>query len=78
MCMTKRKQKIHTIYDRIGKKCIALSKRSTVQLINGLYGKDYPEDSEVTYNWTADAVRIKAKEVDRIASVSDTASEERD
>lgn len=52
MCMTKKKQKIHTIYDRIGKKCISLSKRSTVQLINGLYGKNYPEDSEVTYNWT--------------------------
>lgn len=52
MCMMKKKQAIHTIYDRIGKKCISLSKRSTVQLINGLYDKNYPEDSDVTYNWT--------------------------
>lgn len=45
-------KKIHTIYDRIGKRCISLSKRSKVQLINGLYDKHYPEDSEVDYNWT--------------------------
>lgn len=50
--MSENEKKIHTIYDRIGKRCISLSKRSTVQLINGLYHKDYPEDSEVDYNWT--------------------------
>ena len=50
--MQKRERTIHTIYDRIGKRCLALSKRSTIQLINGLYEKNYPEDSAVEYNWT--------------------------
>lgn len=52
MIMQKRERTIHTIYDRIGKRCLALSKRSTIQLINGLYEKNYPEDSAVEYNWT--------------------------
>ena len=52
MIMQKREGNIHTIYDRVGKRCLALSKRSTIQLINGLYEKSYPENSEVEYNWT--------------------------
>lgn len=44
--------KIHDIYDRISKRCMALSAKCTIQLVNGLYGTDYPLDSEVTYNWT--------------------------
>ena len=45
-------ENIHDIYDRVAKRCISLSSRCTINLINGLYGTDYPIDSEVTYNWT--------------------------
>ena len=46
------KIQIHDIYDRVAKRCFSLSPRCTVQLINGLYGTDYPQDSSVIYNWT--------------------------
>lgn len=45
-------EQIHDIYDRIAKRCISLSAKCTVNLINGLFGTDYPPDSKVTYNWT--------------------------
>ena len=45
-------ERMHDIYDRIAKRCLSLSTRCTVNLINGLFGTDYPVDSEVTYNWT--------------------------
>lgn len=44
--------KMHTIYDRASKRCISISKPTTIMLINGLYGTEYPLDSQVTYNWT--------------------------
>ena len=43
---------IHDIYDRACKRCLSLSQKSTILLINGLYDKDYPPDSAVTYHWT--------------------------
>jgi len=43
---------VHTIYDRAAKRCLSLSKETTIMLINGLYGKEYPLDSEVEYHWT--------------------------
>lgn len=43
---------IHDIFDRASKRCLSLSKRGTIMLINGLYNKDYPLDSQVDYNWT--------------------------
>lgn len=43
---------VHTIYDRAAKKCLSLSKETTIMLINGLYDKNYPLDSEVEYHWT--------------------------
>lgn len=44
--------RLHDIYDRICKRCISLSGRATIMLINELYGKDYPLDSRVDYHWT--------------------------
>ena len=44
--------RFHDIYDRICKRCISLSGRATIMLINELYGKDYPLDSQVDYHWT--------------------------
>ena len=43
---------IYMIFDKAGKRCISLSKRSTIRVINGLYGKTYPLDSQVDYHWT--------------------------
>lgn len=43
---------VHTIYDRAAKRCLSLSKETTIMLINGLYGRNYPLDSEVEYRWT--------------------------
>ncbi len=43
---------MRTIYDRASKRCISISKPTTIMLINGLYGTSYPLDSQVTYNWT--------------------------
>ncbi|MGN1179879.1 MAG: hypothetical protein ACI4SD_01605 [Suilimivivens sp.] len=43
---------IYQIYDKIFKKVLTLSSLSVVNLINGLFGTDYPKDSTVSYNWT--------------------------
>ena len=40
------------IYDRVCKRCISFSRKGTILLINGLFGRDYPLDSTVDYNWT--------------------------
>ena len=43
---------LHNIYDKACKRCLSLSKKSTILFINGLYEKNYPLDSEVIYHWT--------------------------
>lgn len=43
---------IYQIYDKMFKKILTLSSLSVVNLINGLFGTDYPKDSKVSYNWT--------------------------
>jgi len=45
-------QTIYHIYDKIFKKILTLSSKSVINLINGLFGTDYPEDSTIRYNWT--------------------------
>ena len=45
-------KQFHTIFDRVAKRCLSLSPKTTIQLINGLYGTNYPLDSPVEYNWT--------------------------
>lgn len=45
-------KEIHDIFDRACKRCLSLSQKSTILFINGLYDKDYPPDSTVTYHWT--------------------------
>ncbi|MCM1180213.1 MAG: hypothetical protein NC347_08165 [Clostridium sp.] len=45
-------QKITQIYDKTVKKILTLSSTAVVNLINGLFGTDYPPDSTITYNWT--------------------------
>ncbi len=40
------------IFDKIFKRILTLSSKAVINLINGLFGTDYPEDSKITYNWT--------------------------
>ena len=45
-------EEIKKIFDKIFKKCITLSAKAVVRMINGIFGTDYPDDSVLTYNWT--------------------------
>lgn len=42
----------YSIYDRAAKRCLSISHKGTLLLINGLFETDYPLDSAVTYHWT--------------------------
>jgi hypothetical protein len=43
---------IYQIYDRILKRVLTLSSKSVILFINATFGRDFPLDSEITYNWT--------------------------
>lgn len=43
---------IYQIYDKMFKKILTLSSGAVINLINGLFGTDYPKDSIIEYNWT--------------------------
>lgn len=61
----------HDIYDRIAKRCLSLSTRCTVFLINGLFGTDYPPDSDVDYHWTENTDdRLKKTLADTIVTIN--------
>ncbi len=45
-------KRIMHIYDKIIKRILTLSPQAVINLINGLFGTDYPVDSEIIYNWT--------------------------
>ncbi|MDO4465093.1 MAG: hypothetical protein Q4C57_11160, partial [Bacillota bacterium] len=53
---------IYQIYDKIFKKILTLSATAVVNLINGLFGTNYPPESTVDYNWT----EFEDKELKRI------------
>lgn len=68
-------QNIYQIYDKIFKKILTLSSGAVVNLINGLFGTDYPRDSTITYNWT-EFVGDELRRVlaDTIITINDTDS----
>jgi len=43
---------IRQLYDKILKRILTLSAWAVVNLINGLFGMNFPPGSKVTYNWT--------------------------
>ncbi len=43
---------VYHIFDKVFKKILTLSSRAVINLINGLFGMDFPLDSSITYNWT--------------------------
>ena len=45
-------KEIHQIYDKAFKRILTLSDKAVINLINGLFGTDYPTNSKITYNWT--------------------------
>ena len=54
---------------------ITLSIKAIVNLINGLFGTDYPLDSEVTYNWTEfEDDRLRRILADTILTINGTHS----
>jgi hypothetical protein len=53
---------IYHIYDKIFKKILTLSSTAVTNMINGLFGTEYPADSTITYNWT----KFEDKELKRI------------
>lgn len=63
---------VHDIYDRIAKRCISLSSRCTINLINGLFNTEYPTDSKVTYNWTENTDdELRRTLADTIVTIND-------
>ncbi len=45
-------KEIHQIFDKAFKRILTLSDKAVINLINGLFGTEYPTDSKITYNWT--------------------------
>ena len=45
-------KEIYQIYDKAFKRILTLSDKAVINLINGLFGTDYPTNSKITYNWT--------------------------
>ena len=41
-----------TSNDKAFKRILTLSDKAVINLINGLFGTDYPTNSKITYNWT--------------------------
>lgn len=53
---------IYQIFDKVFKKILTLSTTAVINLINGLFGTNYPTDSTISYNWT----EFEDKELRRI------------
>ena len=45
-------EQIYQIFDKIFKKILTLSETAVINLINGLFGTDYPLNSTISYHWT--------------------------
>ncbi len=45
-------EQISHIFDKVFKKILTLSTKSVINMINGLFGTHYPDNSTITYNWT--------------------------
>ena len=45
-------KEIYQIYDKAFKRILTLSDKAIINLINGLFGTNYPTNSKITYNWT--------------------------
>lgn len=65
-------EKIIQIYDKTFKKVLTLSSTAVINMINGLFGTDYPLDSKITYNWTEfEDDRLKKILADTILTINE-------
>ena len=64
---------ITQIYDKIFKRILTLSNVAVVNFINGIFNKNFPTDSKLTYNWTENIKNSLEKTIaDTIITVNDT------
>ena len=65
-------KEIHHIYDKAFKRILTLSDKAVINLINGLFGTDYPTNSKITYNWTEHEDKdLKRTLFDSILTIND-------
>ena len=63
---------ISHIYDKAFKRILTLSDKAVINLINGLFGTDYPTNSKITYNWTEhEDKELKRTLSDSILTIND-------
>ena len=74
--MIDKENRIQHIYDKIFKKILTLSSVAVTNLINGLFGTDYPpQTSTITYNWTEfHDDRLRKMLADTIVTINGTDS----
>ena len=51
-------ENITQIYDKVFKRILTLSNVAVINFINGIFGKNFPKDSKLTYNWTEKYQRV--------------------
>ena len=67
------KDNITQIYDKIFKRILTLSNVAVINFINGIFNKNFPTDSKLTYNWTENIKNSLEKTIaDTIITVNDT------
>ena len=66
-------ENITQIYDKVFKRILTLSNVAVVNFINGIFGKNFPKDSKITYNWTETVKNSLEKTIaDTIITMNDT------
>jgi hypothetical protein len=66
-------EQIVQIYDKIFKRILTLSSVAVINFFNGIFGKNFPPDSKLTYNWTENIKNNLEKTIaDTIITVNDT------
>ena len=69
-------ESITQIYDKIFKRILTLSNVAVVNFINGIFGKNFPTDSKLTYNWTENIKNSLEKTIaDTVITVSPPAGQ---
>ena len=69
---TQNDENITQIYDKIFKRILTLSNVAVVGFINGIFGKNFPKDSTLMYNWTENIKNSLEKTIaDTIITVND-------
>ena len=69
----RKEENIAQIYDKIFKRILTLSNVAVINFINGIFNRNFPKDSKLTYNWTENIKNSLEKTIaDTIITVNDT------